>query len=123
MSHRALRGQKEFGVVLNSFDYKTFHRGFILFAKKNTLGYSRYGFILPKKRIKLATSRNRLKRIARVLVVDFAAADGFDFVVMASKSTPKDLKNIHRPILDKVFLLLHEKVDRAAKSTLAHASY
>ena len=93
--------------LLNSGDYrrvfaasdrKASHRHVLLLAANNELGYSRLGIIAAKKHIRLATDRNRFKRITRetfrqldsrqasldVIVLARQGADGLDNTRLSS---------------------------------------
>ena len=55
----------DFRNVFEQADYKASHPALLLLARSNTLGVPRIGFVIAKKNVKLATSRNRAKRIIR----------------------------------------------------------
>ena len=41
------------------------HGGFTLLARANALGHARLGLAIAKRNVRLATARNRIKRLAR----------------------------------------------------------
>jgi len=55
----------EFRNVFEQVDYKASHPALLLLSSSNTLGIPRIGFVIAKKNVKLATARNRAKRIIR----------------------------------------------------------
>lgn len=57
-------------------------------TQENTLGYNRIGFVVSKKIDKRAVVRNRLKRILREAVKDFAqqSSTGRDVLFIVKKS-------------------------------------
>ena len=79
----------EYGYVFDSADIKVSDRHFLLLARKSTLGRARLGLVVAKKNIRMATRRNRIKRVAREtfrkhqqsldsLDIVFLARRGFD---------------------------------------------
>lgn len=45
--------------------FKAHHPNFLLLARKSTKLNPRIGFVVAKKKVKLAVSRNRIKRVTR----------------------------------------------------------
>ena len=56
---------KDFSRVFDHVSVKTNHRGLLLLASPNSLNCPRIGFVFSKRNIKLASNRNRTKRIIR----------------------------------------------------------
>lgn len=81
--HRLL-SPAQFKQVLDAPALRASQPGFILLARGNDLTVARIGFVLPKRRVRLAVARNRVKRIIREsfrhLQPEIA---GLDIVVMA----------------------------------------
>lgn len=69
----------------------------ISIKKTKTSGSSRLFFVISKKNIKTATSRNRIKRRVRVIFQKFLQEPGFVYTVVVHKEAEKasfsDLKN------------------------------
>ncbi|MFZ5722189.1 MAG: ribonuclease P protein component [Pseudomonadota bacterium] len=82
--HQRLRTPAGFRRVMDAPALRASHSGFVLLACENGLPEARIGFVLPKRRVRTAVARNRVKRIIResfrchqVLLA------GLDIVVMA----------------------------------------
>lgn len=80
---------------------KTFREGrrvtgpyFILYARKNDLNGSRLGVSISKSHFKLATRRNRIRRIAREIFRTEIAprANGYDFVIASRGHSGSNIK-------------------------------
>lgn len=73
-----------FKQVLDAPTLRASHPNFMLLARENSAGVARIGFILPKRRVRLAVARNLVKRIIRE---SFRRRQetlaGLDIVVMA----------------------------------------
>lgn len=82
-SHRLLR-PSEFKQVMDAPQLRASHTSFVLLARASDAGVARIGFVLPKRRIRLAVARNRIKRIIRESFrVHQDTLIGLDIVVMA----------------------------------------
>ncbi len=79
----------DYGFVFDRAELKVSDRHFLLLARKNDLGQARLGLVVGKKNVRLATRRNRIKRVAREtfrkhqqlldsLDIVFLARRGFD---------------------------------------------
>jgi len=57
--------------------------GLALFYKENSLSINRFGFVVPKKFVKLSTKRNRTRRMLRemCLLNKDKVKTGFDIIV------------------------------------------
>jgi ribonuclease P protein component len=62
---RRLLTSGDFTFVFDSATFKVSHQHYLLLARENTLGQARLGLVVAKKNIRLATRRNRTKRVAR----------------------------------------------------------
>lgn len=79
-----LRVPAEFRHVMDAPTWRASHSGFVLLAIRNPLAQARLGFVLPKRRLRLAVARNRVKRIIRESFrCHQAELAGLDIVVMA----------------------------------------
>ena len=56
---------EQYQAVFSNTDIKTSSNYILLLARRNSLPYSRLGLIVPKKKIKHAVGRNRVKRLLR----------------------------------------------------------
>ena len=63
---------------------------FVLYIRKNALPQARLGVSISKSHFKLATRRNRLRRIARELFRKDISRDfkGYDFVIASKRNYP-----------------------------------
>lgn len=74
----------EFRRVMDGPTLRASHAGFVLLAIENDRPVARIGFVLPKRRIRLAVARNRVKRIIRESFrCHQVILAGLDIVVMA----------------------------------------
>lgn len=81
--HRLLTA-RSFQQVMNQPTWRASQRSFLLLAKANNLPHARIGFVLPKRRVRLAVARNRVKRIIReAFRCHLELLAGLDIVVMA----------------------------------------
>jgi ribonuclease P protein component len=55
----------QFAAVFAEAPLRATHPNFLILARANTLGYPRLGLVIPKKHVRRANKRNRIKRIAR----------------------------------------------------------
>ncbi|REH40113.1 ribonuclease P protein component [Paraperlucidibaca baekdonensis] len=55
----------DFKRVMDGAEFKAHHSNFLLLAKSSVFPSDRIGFIIAKKKIKLAVDRNRVKRCVR----------------------------------------------------------
>ena len=115
---RRLLTAKDYSLVFNAekaIKLKASDRYFMILAKENTNPQSRVGFAVAKKKIKLAVSRNRIKRIVRE---QFRQSEkslvNLDIVVMANSSCVKASNDI----LVKSYLSLWEKLQQQYKKRL-----
>lgn len=79
-----LLSPKAFSTVMDAPTLRATQPAFMLLARENTLGVARIGFILPKRRVRLAVARNCVKRIMRESFRHrLPGLAGLDIVVMA----------------------------------------
>ena len=55
----------------------------------NSLNYSRIGFVIPKKFVKLAVTRNYLRRKIRPLFLEFLRNERFDLIFTIKQNVTK----------------------------------
>ena len=81
--------------LLNSSDFKGKFQNFDLnnCAKVqyrfNSLNHSRIGFVIPKKFVKLAVTRNYLRRKIRSLFLEFLKNERFDLIFTIKQNVTK----------------------------------
>jgi ribonuclease P protein component len=82
--------------LLNSLDFKgnfyTFELNNCVKVKyrKNSLNHSRIGFVIPKKFVKLAVTRNYIRRKIRFLFLNFLKNECFDVIFTIKKNVNKN---------------------------------
>ncbi len=66
----------------------------------NGMDHSRFGIVVPKKSAKLATDRNRLKRLVREALRPLAGevSPGFDTVINCQSDCPDNLTDVSRSV-------------------------
>jgi len=86
---RRLLTSADYSFVFDNAGYRVSHRHYLVLARKNTSDHARLGLVVSKKNIRLATQRNRVKRVVREtfrktrhpldsLDIIFLARKGFD---------------------------------------------
>ena len=86
---RRLLTPADFKRVLDAPTLRASHATFVLLARENDAAVARIGFVLPKRRVRHAVARNRVKRIMReAFRRQHAALSGLDIVVMARDGLP-----------------------------------
>ncbi len=87
--HQRLTTAAEFKAVFEQ-PYKSIDTYFTLLAIPNHLDYGRLGLAIAKKRVRLATNRNRIKRIVRESFRQHQhQLVGLDFVALARNNTTR----------------------------------
>ena len=87
----------EYGYVFDQASYKVSHQHYLVLARTNSLGWARLGLVVAKKNSRLATRRNRIKRVVRdtfrnqqqfldSLDIIFMARRGFDALLPAQQT-------------------------------------
>ena len=81
-----LLSSTDFRHVLSNPDKKLFFDCFVLFLKRNSGSISRLGIAVPKRKIRLAVRRNRIKRISRESFRLHQSLPGYlDIVIIANQ--------------------------------------
>ena len=81
--------------LLNSLDFKGKFQNFDLNNtakikyRANSLNHSRIGFVIPKKFVKLAVTRNCLRRKVRSLFLEFLKNKRFDLIFTIKQNVSK----------------------------------
>ncbi|PCI48280.1 MAG: ribonuclease P protein component [Moraxellaceae bacterium] len=89
-----LNTPKDYQRVFNDVQLKSGEKAFLCLAKANDLAYPRLGLIAPKKHLKLAVDRNRVKRIVRdSFRLNQHDLVGLDIVVLVRSKYLKELSS------------------------------
>lgn len=105
-----LLNPKEFQRVLEQPTLRATQQTFLLLARENALPVARIGFVLSKRRVRLAVARNRAKRIIRE---SFRRQNemlcGLDVVVMARDGLATLTSAELRVLVERQFQYLAKK--------------
>jgi len=86
---------KDFKLLISS-DFKGSFHNFDLnncarvLYRVNSLNHSRIGFVIPKKFVKLAVTRNYLRRKIRLLFLEFLKNERFDMIFTIKQNVNKN---------------------------------
>ncbi len=81
---------------------RTGDQHFLFIYGKNNLSYARLGLAVPKKNIRLATKRNRIKRLIRESFRSHKSLlKGLDIIVLVRRQPDTDCKSKNRNRLDR----------------------
>jgi len=104
---------EEFQDVFSNPPFRASHQYCLILAKPNTLGYDRLGLAIAKKQIRLATQRNRIKRLIRESFRQQPRhTTGIDAIVLARK----DLRELDNPTISKIMNQQWLKIQKKLKS-------
>ena len=101
---------KAYKAVFDSAQLKVSSRFLLFLARPNTLPCPRMGLVIAKKNVRLATQRNRTKRVIRESFrLHQHCLGSLDVVVLARKGVDQlDSSNLHKEI-NKLWLQLQKK--------------
>ena len=89
--HNRLLFSHDFDRVMKQPNIRHRSGSLLILCKKNDLSFARLGYIVPKKKMAKAVSRNRLKRYVReVFRLNQSRYAGFDLVVILSSPIKSD---------------------------------
>jgi len=113
-THRLLT-PRDFQRVMEQPSLRVSQQSFLLLARDNSLSVARIGFVLPKRRIRHAVARNRVKRIIReVFRQQQVMLSGLDIVVMARDGLGALDNPVLRTAIERQFQYLDKKRSRAS---------
>lgn len=106
----------DFQSVFADAPFRASHKYFLILARPNQRNHSRLGLIIAKKHIRLATERNRIKRLIRETFRRLPPTSaGIDVIVLARKGMDT-LDN--RELLEQ----LDRQWQRIARKVTAHTN-
>lgn len=106
----------DFQSVFADAPFRASHKYFLILARPNQRNHPRLGLVIAKKHIRLATERNRMKRLIRESFRRLPpTSNGFDVIVLARKGMDT-LEN--RELLDQ----LDRQWRRIARKVTAHTN-
>ncbi len=83
---RRLLCAADYAFVFNQATHKVAHRHYLVLARQSDAGRARLGLVIAKKNIRLATRRNRIKRVVReTFRLHQDTLDSLDIVFLARK--------------------------------------
>ena len=115
---RRLLTPADFKHVMDGAEFKAHHSHYMLLAKTSANTTDRIGFIIAKKKVKLAVSRNRIKRCVRdTFRLQLPSNNALDIVFLA-KNALADIPNetLHSDFA-KSLQQLHNKVSKQLASS------
>lgn len=115
---RRLLTPADFKHVMDGAEFKAHHSHYMLLAKASAHTTDRIGFIIAKKKVKLAVSRNRIKRCVRdTFRLQLPENYALDIVFLA-KNALADIPNetLHSDFA-KSLQQLHNKISKQLASS------
>ncbi|NHN38827.1 ribonuclease P protein component [Pseudomaricurvus alcaniphilus] len=108
-SHRLLNAG-DFQAVFNDAPVRAPHAHLLILSRPNTRNHPRLGLVIGKKNVRLATSRNQIKRLLReTFRLRQQELAGLDIVILARRGLDQlDKKNQHK-LFDKQWSRLIKK--------------
>lgn len=101
-----IRTQAEYQQVFQA-NKKIFSQFFVLYYQGNDLNHGRLGIIISKRNLRLAVSRNRVRRLVReAFRLQQNKLTGLDIVIVAKKTANKALNSELQQCLEKLWARL-----------------
>ena len=118
MSDWRLTEAREFDAVFRGNRHRVSSQAFLLLARENNLDHCRLGLVIAKKHVKLATRRNRVKRVIRERFRHHFKAHlpGIDLIVLARPGIETEDKSV----LNQQIVTLMEKLRRRIEREAQH---
>ncbi|MDP5133747.1 MAG: ribonuclease P protein component [Paraglaciecola sp.] len=110
---RRLLTPADFKYVMDGAEFKSHHSHFMLLAKPSEHSSDRIGFVIAKKKVKLAVGRNRIKRCIRdTFRRQNVTQHALDIVFLAKPSLAEfPTKSLHNDFV-KSLQQLHAKLSK-----------
>lgn len=104
---RRLNSRAEFDLVFENTEARVSRKGIVMLARRNQLARSRLGMVIPKRSLRLAKDRNRIKRMVRESFrrdTRFAGPSGVDVVVLSRPGVKTEgAANLLKRLQDDLF--------------------
>ena len=112
--HQRLRNAHEFQAVFSESRFRVSCAEILVLARPNDLGYPRLGVITSKRNCRLATQRNRIKRVFRESFRLRQFILGIDIIILGRPG----IINLPNP---ELFLLIDRLWDRLNQSIVDYS--
>jgi ribonuclease P protein component len=110
---RKLLDAKAYKAVFDDAQLKVSSQQALFLARENSFTYPRLGLVIAKKNVRLATHRNRIKRIIRESFrLQHQPLKGIDTVVLARRGLDQLDNAALRKIFDQLWQQLDKKADK-----------
>lgn len=114
---RRLLDAKAYKAVFDDAQLKVSNQQVLFLARENSLPYSRLGLVIAKKNVRLATQRNRIKRIIRESFrLKQHSLNGMDTIVLARRG----LDQLDSAGLHNLFNQLWQQLEKKAEKKNRH---
>ena len=101
---------EDFQKVFDKVDYKVSNKNLLLLTRKNGQDTGRLGFIISKKNVKLAVTRNRIKRLTKEYFRHHQSIiPNLDIIVLVKKGMYKIENDVFVTELEALFKKLSKK--------------
>ena len=117
--NKRLLNANDYGRVFDSPDVKASSKQILMLARRNSLACHRLGLVIAKKNVRLAVSRNRIKRLAREFFRSLPPAEhNLDVVLLARKG----LGELDNAQVSSILQQLWQKLERHANESAPRKS-
>lgn len=108
---------KDFQTVFNRVDVKSPSQYCLILARKNSLSHPRLGFVISKKNVRHAVSRNRLKRLTKdYFRLNQNNLPNLDIIFMARKGIDQLSNEQVHTMIDKQFNKLAKRATKSSQT-------
>ncbi|RRJ83493.1 ribonuclease P protein component [Aestuariirhabdus litorea] len=107
---RRLLKAADYKQVFDGAEFKVSHSHMLILARRSAIDHPRVGLVIAKKNIRLAVTRNRVKRLIRESFRHQQAdLGGLDIVVLARKGLGEQENRIISDLLNRLWQKLQKK--------------
>ncbi|MGD9659710.1 MAG: ribonuclease P protein component [Porticoccaceae bacterium] len=109
---RRLLTSAEYSFVFDKAAYRVSHRHYLVLARKGESGHARLGLVVSKKNIRLATRRNRVKRVVReTFRKTLHPLDSLDIIFLARKGFDTLQPSFQTSLMEGAWLKLAKNLE------------